>query len=111
MENTPTPPLGTVVMAHPEYLKQAAEAVVTSGVVQTAITKGVHTSEFKMAAIGLGIALATGLGTALSVIPGPWSILGAGILGGLSVFGYGVSRGLAKSNAVPVTNVTPTLTR
>lgn len=88
-------------------LKQVAESVQTTvvagagPVIQTAITKGVKTSEFKMAAVGLGIAVLTGVGTALSVLPGPWMVLGAGILGGLSVFGYGVSRGLAKSNAVP----------
>lgn len=93
-------------------LKQVAEtvqsvAVAGAGpVIQTAIAKGIHTSEFKMAVTGLGLAVLTGLGTALSIIPGPWSILGAGILGGLSIFGYGVSRGLAKSNVTPATSTT-----
>lgn len=90
-----------------EPLKQAAQTAVKQSagdlepVVTTALAKGVRSSEFKMAAIGLGVAVLGGIGSALSLIPGPWMFVGAGILGGMSIFGYNVSRGLAKSNAAP----------
>ena len=93
-------------------LTQAAQVAIRQGatdlgpVVTTAITKGSSTSEFKMAVVGIATSVLIGLGTALTVLPSPFMFIGAGILGGMSILGYTVSRGLAKSNAVPETEKT-----
>lgn len=67
---------------------------------QVQIQRGRSTSEFGIT-VGAGfLAAVVTAAHVMQVIPGPWPLIGSGILAGLAALGYSVSRGITKAAAI-----------